>query len=82
MDVEHLFDGHTLVFYFLGEISAELAEMTSELAELYEAHVQVRRFAEAVTEGCGPGCGTETAAGCKTCASGCAVASVCASRAH
>ena len=72
----------SLVFYFLGEISEELAAITDELAELYETHVQFRRFAEAVTEGCGPGCGTETAAGCKTCVTGCAVASACTTRAH
>jgi hypothetical protein len=82
MDVEHLFDGRSLVFYFLGEMTAELEALTSELAELYETHVQFRRFSEAVTEGCGPGCGTEAAAGCKTCVTGCAVASACATRAH
>jgi cell fate regulator YaaT (PSP1 superfamily) len=82
MDVEHLFDGRTLVFYFLGEMTAELESLTSELAELYETHVQFRRFSDAVSEGCGPGCGTEAAAGCKTCVTGCAVASACATRGH
>ena len=82
MDVEHLFDGRTLLFYFLGDMTPELETLTGELAELYETHVQFRRFTETVTEGCGPGCGTECAEGpgCKTCASGCAVASVCATR--
>jgi hypothetical protein len=80
MDVEHLFDGRTLLFYFLGPMTAELEALTAELAELYEAQVQFRRFADAVNEGCGPGCGTETAAGCKTCAAGCAVADACATR--
>lgn len=82
MDVEHLFDGRTLVFYFLGEMTAELEALTDELAEVYETHVQFRRFSETVTEGCGPGCGTEaaTGGGCKTCAAGCAVASVCQTR--
>ncbi len=37
MDVEHLFDGRTLVFYFLGEMSGELESLTDELAELYES---------------------------------------------
>lgn len=82
VDVEPLFDGRTLLFYFLGEMTAQLETMTSELAELYETHVQFRRFTEAVTEGCGPGCGTDAAAGCKTCVAGCAVASVCSARAH
>ncbi len=80
MDVEHLFDGQTLLFYFLGEITPELEAITQELAELYETHVQFRRFADAVETGCGPGCGTDAAAGCKTCVSGCAVAGACATR--
>ncbi len=80
MDVEHLFDGRTLVFYFLGEMTPELEALTAELAELYESQVQFRKFAEAVSEGCGPGCGTEDAAGCKTCVSGCAVAAACPTR--
>jgi cell fate regulator YaaT (PSP1 superfamily) len=80
MDVEHLFDGRTLVFYFLGPMTPQVEALTVELAELYEAHVQFRRFSEAVTDGCGPGCGTDAAAGCKTCASGCALASACPTR--
>jgi len=80
MDVEHLFDGQTLVFYFLGEMTPELESLTSELAELYETHVQFRKFAETVTAGCGPDCGTEEAGGCTTCATGCAVAGACSTR--
>jgi hypothetical protein len=82
MDVEHLFDGRTLLFYFLGDMTPELEALTAELAELYETHVEFRRFTEAVTVGCGPGCGTEeaTGGGCKTCVAGCAVASACAAR--
>lgn len=81
MDVEHLFDGRTLVFYFVGEVTGELEALTAELADLYETHAQFRRFTQSVNEGCGPGCGTDAAAGCKTCVAGCAVASVCATRA-
>ncbi len=77
MDVEHLFDGQTLLFYFLGEMTAELEAITAELAELYETHVQFRRFTDAVETGCGPACGTEAASGCKTCVSGCAIAEAC-----
>ena len=80
MDVEHLFDGQTLLFYFLGDMTPELETITSELAELYETHVQFRRFTEAVTEGCGPACGTEAAGECKSCATGCAVAAACSTR--
>lgn len=82
MDVEHLFDGRTLLFYFLGEVTPKLEALTQELAELYETQVQFRRFTETVNEGCGPGCGTAEAegAGCGSCGTGCAVASACAVR--
>jgi len=82
IDVEHLFDGRTLLFYFLGEMAPELQAVTDELAEVYETQVQIRRFTETVNEGCGPGCGTEqaTGGGCKTCVAGCAVASACHTR--
>ena len=82
MDVEHLFDGRTLIFYFLGETTSEIEALTAELAELYETHVQFRRFSQAVDEGCGPGCGTDAAAGCKTCATGCSIAEHCSTRTH
>ncbi len=82
MDVEHLFDGQTLLFYFLGEITPELDAITGELTELYETKVQFREFAEAVEQGCGPGCGTEQAegAGCGSCSTGCTLASACGTR--
>jgi hypothetical protein len=84
MDVEHLFDGRTLIFYFLGEVAPEVEQMTDELAEIYEAKAHFRSFADAVTQGCGPGCGTAEAqgAGCGSCATGCAVASACSTRHH
>jgi hypothetical protein len=84
MDVEHLFDGHTLIFYFLGDVAPQVEQMTDELAEIYEAKVQFRSFADTVTNGCGPGCGTESAevAGCGSCGTGCAVASACSTRRH
>lgn len=84
IDVEHLFDGRSLYFYFLGESPAEVAGLTAELAERYEAQVQFRRFADAVEVGCGPGCGTEGAAGhCgDSCATGCAIAGACGTRHH
>ena len=79
LDVEHLFDGQGLYFYFLGEVSPELEAHTARLAEAYETQVQFRKFTETVIEGCGPGCGTEEAKGqgaCVDCTS-CAVASAC-----
>lgn len=79
MDVEHLFDGQGLYFHFLGETAPEVEQLTAELAETYEARAQIGRFAETLSEGCGPNCGTEEATGqggCDSCAS-CAVASAC-----
>lgn len=82
MEVEHLFDGQTLVFYFLGEQPGELEALTAELAEVYDAKAQFRAFVESVTQGCGPGCGTDeaTGGGCGSCATGCAIASACSTR--
>jgi hypothetical protein len=64
-------------------VSPELDALTSELAAVYDTKVQFHRFAQVLTEGCGPGCGTEEAAGngCGTggCSS-CAVAGACSPR--
>jgi len=82
VDVEHLFDGEGLFFYFLGDPPQQASEITNRLAETYEAAVEFRKFAETLAEGCGPGCGTEAAmgqGGCATCTS-CAVASACGTR--
>jgi len=64
MDVEHLLDGKSLYFYFLGETDETLEKLTDELAETYETKVQFRRFTDSVLAGCGPECGTEAASGC------------------
>ncbi|MBW3596346.1 MAG: hypothetical protein KY475_03615 [Planctomycetes bacterium] len=81
MDVEHLLDGSSIYFYFLGEPPAEAASLIEELAEAYEAKVQFRRFADTLTEGCGPGCGTEDAEnGCGAACGSCAVTAACGSR--
>ncbi len=82
VDVEHLFDGQGLFFYFLGDVTPELESYTERLAETYEAKVQFRKFTETLIEGCGPGCGTEEAkgqGGCDSCTS-CAVSGACGSR--
>ncbi len=83
IDVEHLFDGSSLVFYFVGEQLPELEEIVAELTERYEAEVQFRKFTQTVEEGCGPGCGTKetcqtshaSSGGCGSCATKCAIAS-------
>ena len=77
IDVEHLFDGQGLYFYFLGEAPPELAELTEELAQRYEGEVQFRKFTETLEAGCGPDCGTGDAGGCGDCSSGCALAASC-----
>ena len=46
MDVEHLFDGQSLYFYFLGEVQPEWESLTTELAATYEAKVRFQPFAE------------------------------------
>jgi len=79
MDVEHLFDGQSVYFYFLGEVTSTLEALTVELAETYETSVQFRKFTETLEAGCGPDCGTDeggcgsSSEGCSTCA----VASAC-----
>jgi cell fate regulator YaaT (PSP1 superfamily) len=82
LDVEHLFDGRSLFFYFLGEVTAEVEAFTQQLAEAYDSVAKFRQFADTMTAGCGPGCGTEEASGqgCTSCATGCAVAGACTTR--
>jgi hypothetical protein len=76
-DIEHLFDGRGLYFYFLGPVTHEVERLTDELAEVYDAQAQFRRFVQTLTDGCGPDCGTEKGGGgCDTC-SVCAVAVAC-----
>lgn len=81
VDVEQLFDGQSLFFYFLGEVTPQIDQLTRELAETYEAKVQFREFVDAVNRGCGPDCGTESASGCGTTGcSSCAIADACRTR--
>lgn len=63
VDVEHLFDGESVYFYFLGDVPSEVNEISDQLAEIYDAKVRFRQFAEKLANGCGPGCGT-TASQC------------------
>lgn len=72
LDAEQTFDGKSLVFYFLGDVTPEIEAITSELAETYEAKVQMRKFTDLMVHGCGPDCGTGAAqCGTGSCA-GCA----------
>jgi len=77
IDLELLFDGRSLFFYFLGEVTPQIDALTAELGELYKAKVKFRQFTEALIHGCGPDCGTQDATGgCDHCTS-CAVAGAC-----
>ncbi|HEX7378236.1 MAG TPA: PSP1 domain-containing protein [Pirellulales bacterium] len=80
IDVEHLFDGQTLVFYFLGPQPGELQGMLADLAAAYDTEAQIGSFSDLLATGCGPGCGTSEAAGraCGNCDTGCAIAGLCA----
>jgi len=66
VDVEATFDGGSLYFYFLGEVSPAVAAMTQELADAYESRAQLNSFAATLEAGCGPHCGTELGGGCGT----------------
>lgn len=77
VDVEHLFDGTALYFYFLGEVGPEVDALTTELAQAYEAKAELQRFADVLQQGCGPGCGTEEASGCGS-SGGCSTCSIAA----
>jgi cell fate regulator YaaT (PSP1 superfamily) len=79
VDVEHLFDGSTLLFYYLGEVSSQVNALTQELAERYAATVKFHEFAATLQHGCGPDCGTTAAGSCGDECSGCAVAAACRS---
>lgn len=81
LDVEHLFDCRGLYFYFLGPTDDAAEAASAELAAAYDAEARFGEFADAVEQGCGPGCGTDQAengcgssGGCATCA----VAAACA----
>lgn len=77
IDVEHLFDGKSIYFYFLEPPSPAVEPLLHSLAEAYESEARIRDFTHAVEVGCGPGCGTEEAAGCGAACESCAAASSC-----
>ena len=72
IDVEHLFDGESVFFYFMGEVDPRVEALTEELAATYDRKVKFKQFAQALAEGCGPECGTKEsgcgAGGCGSCA--------------
>jgi cell fate regulator YaaT (PSP1 superfamily) len=74
LDVEPTFDGQSIYFYFLGDVSPAVSALTQELADAYESQARLGAFADTLAAGCGPHCGTELAAGCG--AGGCATCAV------
>jgi len=71
VDVEHLFDGESVFFYFLGQPDDRLEAVTDRLAETYDRKVRFKKFAETLAQGCGPDCGTSeggcSSSGCGSC---------------
>ena len=71
VDVEHLFDGESVFFYFLGKPDPALETLTEQLADTYDRKVRFKKFAESLAEGCGPECGTKeggcSSSGCGSC---------------
>lgn len=82
LEVEQSFDGQTLFFHFLGGAQSSADEVLEELAAAYADGVRLESFVTALSEGCGPGCGTEDApgGGCTACEVGCAVQRACGTR--
>jgi cell fate regulator YaaT (PSP1 superfamily) len=80
LDVDHLFDGGTLVMHFLGPVDELVESITQRVVAEYEAVVRSRHLSKLLRDGCGPGCGDREGGGCGTtgCSSGacagCAVA--------
>lgn len=71
VDVETLFDGGAIYFYFLGDAPPASEALEKELGDHYAAKIRLGDFADLLEHGCGPGCGTEEAAGCGSSSGGC-----------
>lgn len=80
LDVDQLFDGGTLVMHFLGELDETAETITQQVARNYESIVRTEHFANLLTDGCGPGCGTEESSGCGGQCAGCSARIVCHTR--
>ncbi|MDG2222784.1 MAG: hypothetical protein P8L85_15500 [Rubripirellula sp.] len=80
LEVDHLFDGGTLVLHFLGDIDKAAEAITQRVATRYESVVRTEDLAKLIDEGCGPSCGTEDGSGCGSSCAGCAARIVCHSK--
>lgn len=72
LEVDHLFDGRTLIFHFLGQVDQHIQSLTDRLVDAYEKQTRLKHFAKLLAEGCGPACGTKEGGGCGS-TGGCAV---------
>ena len=75
LEVEPLYDGRTIYFHFLSDVSSGTAAELEKLVAIFQQTVAASPFAKLLDEGCGPGCGTAQASrGCGTACASCAVA--------
>lgn len=80
LDADQTFDGKRLYFYFSGDVSEQVDEITDALGEVYDSEINFAEFAESLTQGCGPSCGTKEGSGCGTSGCGsCSLKSACKS---
>ena len=77
LEIDHLFDGSSIVLHFIGNVDAETETYVRELAADYESIVRTGTLAKLLSEGCGEGCGTSESKGCGGSCAGCSVASAC-----
>ena len=78
LDVEPLFDGRTLYFHFLNQASTATDEQLERLVSIFQETVASSAFSHLLEHGCGPGCGTASAArGCGTSCHSCSLSKGC-----
>ncbi|MEM9646382.1 MAG: hypothetical protein AAF989_15430 [Planctomycetota bacterium] len=80
LDVDHLFDGGTLILHFLGEVPPLIEDLTQQIVRRYEGIVRSADLASAIELGCGPGCGSKDSPGCSGQCAGCAIKDACRPR--
>lgn len=83
LEVEPLFDGRTLYFHFLSDVSSQTSDQLGKLVTIFQRTVSESSFSRLLEEGCGPGCGTSAATrGCGGACHTCVVSSGCGVKAN
>ncbi len=77
LEIDHLFDGRSIVLHFLGNVDLATESHIRKIAADYESVVRTGPLAKLLSEGCGEGCGTSESKGCGGNCIGCSIASVC-----